>query len=46
MTATLLEVKKFFDFASASEFTAQWKELNADEQNAIREGIGDGSLNY
>jgi hypothetical protein len=46
MAATMLDVKKFFEYDSTSKFMADWKELNETEQAQIKEGIGNGSFNY
>lgn len=44
--ATLVEVKKFFEIESTTTFSSEWRALSTKDQQEIKEGIGDGSLNY
>lgn len=44
--ATLKAVKDFFEIKSASVFTKEWKALDEASQEQIKQGIGDGTLNY
>lgn len=46
MAATPKEVKEFFGFTNSPEFIKDWKELSDQDKIDLKEGIGNGSLNY
>lgn len=46
MAATLIEVRKFFDFEDMKQFRQEWTALTEDDRAQIREGLGNGSYTY
>ena len=44
--ASLLECKRFFEIESTTGFSEEWKKLTVQDQIQIKEGIGNGTLNY
>lgn len=43
---TMLDVKNYFGYTSASSFAADWKKLSAQDKTDLKSGIADGTLNY
>ena len=46
--ATLKQIAEFFrkDGETLTQFAAEWKALTDADKEQIKDGIGDGSLNY
>jgi hypothetical protein len=44
--ATIKQVKDFFGETNTSKFVAEWKALSPESQEQLKNGIGDGSLDY
>lgn len=44
-TATLKDVREFFGM-DLKTFRAEWTALDSESKTQIRDGIGDGTLNY
>lgn len=44
--ATLTELKNYFGFEKASDFSREWKVLTPESQLQLKTGIGNGSLTY
>lgn len=43
---TMLDVKNFFGYTSASSFAADWKKLSDVDKKQLKAGIADGTLDY
>jgi hypothetical protein len=44
--ATLVQVSKFFEFDNIASFRKEWEALSDTDRDQIKQGIGNGSLNY
>lgn len=44
--ATILEVMRYFGYETTAAFRKDWGQLSAEDQTALKEGIGSGSLTY
>ena len=40
------QVMEFFGFTSVGDFSKEWKKLTPTDQEQLKSGIADGSLNY
>lgn len=43
--ASMVDVMKFFGMTTA-KFRAEWAELEKSDQDALKQGVADGSLSY
>ena len=46
MAGTVKDVKDFFGEKNTAKFTEEWKQLTDQDKEQLKEGIGNGSLNY
>lgn len=44
--ATLADVKNFFEIKGLTAFRKEWEQLSEKDQNDLRVGIGNGTLDY
>jgi hypothetical protein len=44
--ASLIEVKKYFEYQSTTEFSDDWKKMTAKDAEQIKEGIGNDTFTY
>lgn len=43
---TMLDVKNYFQYTSASSFAADWKKLSDSDKTDLKSGIANGTLTY